>query len=76
MQLDFLENEHERRAFAFAVGVLALSIIAIIVFAVTGNSIIFYLFAVLAVVLGLYMAYHVSNPPKQQVAKQPRRRKQ
>ncbi len=76
MQFDFLENEHEKRAFAFALGVLVLSVIAIVVFAVTGNSIIFYLFAVLAVALGLYMAYHVSNPPKQQAAKQPRKKRQ
>ncbi len=75
MQFDFLQNEHEMRAFAFAVGVLALSILAIVAFAVSGSSWVFYVFAVLAIALGLYMAYHVSNPTRQQPAKQAGRKK-
>lgn len=66
MQFDFLQNEHETRAFTFSVGVVALSIIAIAAFALSGSGVVFYVFAILAILLGLYMAYHVSNPPKAQ----------
>lgn len=70
MQIDlsFLENEHESRAFMFSTGVIVLTIIAIIAFAVSGGSIIFYVFAVLAVALGLYMAYHISRSPREPLA--------
>lgn len=69
MQLDFIQNEHEMRAFTFSVGVVVLSVIAVILFALTGGSVFFYVFALLAIVLGFYMAWHISKPPSQTQAK-------
>ncbi|MDE1874380.1 MAG: hypothetical protein KGI04_04690 [Candidatus Micrarchaeota archaeon] len=68
MQIDlsFLENEHESRAFMLAVSGIALTIIALVAFALTGGSIIFYIVAVLAAAVELYMAYHISRPAMQQ----------
>lgn len=76
MQLDFsfLENQHEMQAFAFSLGVIVLSIIAIAAFVFSGGSAFFYLFAVLAVALGLYMAYHISKTPARAEEKNTRKK--
>jgi flagellar basal body-associated protein FliL len=77
MDLDFsfLENKHEAQAFMYSAGVIVLSVIAVVAFIVSGGGILFYVFAVLAVALGLYMAYHISKTPVQAAAA-PARRKQ
>jgi uncharacterized membrane protein YfcA len=62
MEFAFIENQHEARAFAFSLGVIILSALAVAFF-VYGNLVLFYLFAILAIGLGFYMAYHLSNPP-------------
>jgi uncharacterized membrane protein YfcA len=69
MQLDFIENEHEKRAFMFSVGVVVLSVIAVITFAFTGGSIFFYIFAAIAIIFGFYMAWHISRPYSQPQAR-------
>ncbi len=63
MQIDFLENDHEKRAFIFSLGVIVLTILAVAAFVLTGGSIIFYFFMVLELILGFYMVYHISNAP-------------
>ncbi len=63
LNFDFIENQHEMQAFAYSIGVIVLSIFAVAAFILSGSSIIFYAFAVLAVALGLYMAYHMSKTP-------------
>jgi 4-hydroxybenzoate polyprenyltransferase len=63
MQFDFLENEHEKTAFAFSVGVLVLTLLAILAFVFTGGSLIFYLFVALELGLGFYLIYHMSKAP-------------
>jgi positive regulator of sigma E activity len=77
MDLDFsfLENKHEAQAFMYSAGVIVLSVIAVVAFIVSGGGILFYVFAVLAVALGFYMAYHISKTPAQAAAA-PARRKQ
>ncbi len=64
LNLDFIENEHEKQAFMFSVGVIGLSVIAVLAFVFSGGSIFFYIFAILAVALGLYMSYHLSKTPE------------
>jgi len=59
----FLENRHEARAFAFSLGILLFSVLAIASFAIFGGGILFYLFALLAIAVGFYMAYHLSKAP-------------
>lgn len=63
MQMAFLENRHEARAFAFSLGVLVFSVLAIASFALFGGGVLFYVFAVLAIAVGFYMAWHLSNAP-------------
>ncbi|MDE1855461.1 MAG: hypothetical protein KGH57_04055 [Candidatus Micrarchaeota archaeon] len=77
MELDFsfLENQHESQAFMFSVGVVVLSILAVIAFVFSGGSLIFYVLAVVAVALGLYMAYHISKTPAQASGAQRRKQK-
>lgn len=62
MHFAFIENQHEARAFAFSIGVILLSVLAVAFF-ILGSVILFYVFAVLAIAVGFYMAYHLSNPP-------------
>ncbi|VVB77076.1 Uncharacterised protein [uncultured archaeon] len=64
MKFAFLENRYEGHAFVFSLGVLALSVLAIVSFVLTGGSILFYAFALLAIALGFYMAYHLSKSPE------------
>jgi hypothetical protein len=79
MDLDFsfLENEHEAQAFMYSAGVIVLSAMAVVAFIVSGGGggALFYTFAVLAVALGLYMAYHLSKTPVQSPAGPARRKK-
>jgi len=73
MELAFIENQHEMRAFAFSICVVLFSVFAVIAF-VFGNML-FYVFAVLAIATGFYMAYHLSKTPTgAEKAKAPRRR--
>ena len=76
MNLDFVENEHEMRAFGFAIGVIVLGGLAVTVFVILGSGIVFYVIALLALILGFYMAYHISRGPvrKTTVAKTRRSR--
>jgi uncharacterized membrane protein YfcA len=76
MRFDFIENEHEMRAFTFSVGVVVLSALAVIAFIFSGGSILFYIFAVLAILLGFYMAWHISNTPQAQAKPRGKRRRQ
>ena len=62
MKFDFMEDEHEMRAFIFSVGVVVFSVLAIIALVLSATEL-FYLLAVLAIALGIYMAYHVSKAP-------------
>jgi hypothetical protein len=64
MDFDFLENEHEKHAFAFSVGVIVLTILAIAAFVMTGGSLLFYLFVLLELALGFYLIYHMSKAPE------------
>ena len=63
MEFDFLENEHEKRAFIFCLAVIVLTILAVSAFVLTGGSLIFYFFIVLELVIGFYMVYHLSQSP-------------
>lgn len=77
LDFDFLENKHEMQAFMFSIGVIVLSVVAVIAFILSGGSVFFYIFAVLAVALGLYMAYHISKTPTQaRATPSPSRRRQ
>jgi disulfide bond formation protein DsbB len=62
MQLAFIESQHERQAFMFAVGIVALSVLAIGSF-LAAVMVLFYVFAALAIALGFYMSYHLSRTP-------------
>lgn len=57
-----LSFENEQTSMAFAFGVVAMSIIAIASF-FTGIIILFYVFAIIALALGFYMAYRISKEP-------------
>ena len=70
MQFDFMDNEHERRAFMFSIGVIALGVVSIIAYAISGSSIVFYVLAILAIVLGFYMTRHISKTPRAEEATQ------
>lgn len=75
MQFDFIENQHEMRAFTFSLGVVVLSVLAVIAFVFFGGStLLFYLFAVLAIALGFYMAWHISKTPTQAETKSTKKR--
>lgn len=54
-------EEHERISLMAAVGVVVLAIAAFVSFVLTGGSAIFYVFAVLALVVGFYMSYRISR---------------
>ena len=54
-------SEEERRLFTLAVGVVALSVISVIAFALTRGGVVFYVIALIALGLGLYMAYLLSR---------------
>ncbi len=61
-------SETEMKPLALAIAVLALSIIAIAAFVMTGGSAVFYITVVIALIAGFYMAYYVSRAeaaPKQ-----------
>lgn len=62
------------RAFTFSIGVIVLSGVAVILFVLTGGSWIFYVFALLAIALGFYMAWHISQAPAQTPAKSTRKK--
>ncbi len=81
MQFAFIDNKHEMQAFTFSIGVVVLSIIAVVSFALQVMAL-FYAFAVLAIALGFYMAYHLSKAPAQSArarqaapARKPRKRR-
>ncbi len=54
-------EEHEKKPFMLSGAVVILSLIAIIVFFVIGAGVLFYLIALVAIVLGIYLAYHISD---------------
>lgn len=62
MQLNF-ENQHEARAFALASGVILLGFLAVAAFILFGGGVLFYVFAVFAIAVGFYMAFHLSKAP-------------
>ncbi len=63
MQFAFLENRHEARAFAYSLGVILLSVLAVAAFILFGGGTVFYALAALAIAVGFYMAYHLSRTP-------------
>ncbi len=65
MQFDFIENQHEAQAFLYSIGIIVLSLLSVVSFVIAGGGIVFYFFAVLAIGLGFYMAYHLSRAPSQ-----------
>ena len=76
MQMAFIGNRHEARALAFSLGILIFSVLAIVSFILSGAGIVFYLFALLAIAVGFYMAYHLSKAPAEAAkAKRKRARK-
>lgn len=54
-------EEHEKKPFYLSGAVVIMSLIAIIVFFVLGAGLLFYLIALVAIVLGIYLAYHISD---------------
>lgn len=65
MQLDFIQNQHEMRAFSFAVGVVVLTVLALLALILNGGGILFYIIAAITIILGFYMAWHIANAPEQ-----------
>lgn len=59
-------SSKEKLAIGLAVGIVALSAISIGTFVLTGGSTIFYIVAVIAVVLGFYINYHLSKVEQEQ----------
>ncbi|MDE1828083.1 MAG: hypothetical protein KGH65_02915 [Candidatus Micrarchaeota archaeon] len=62
-------SDKEKLAIGLAVGMVALSAISIGTFIVTGGSTIFYIVAIVAVVLGFYINYHLSKVEQEQPAR-------
>lgn len=60
-------NDEEKRSLAFAGGILLFSAVAIIAFFLK-ISIVFYVCAILAIGMGLYMAYNLSRPQASQAS--------
>ncbi len=54
-------SDYERRNFFLAIGMFILGIITILSFAYTGSSGIFVFFAIITIIVGLYMALRISN---------------
>lgn len=54
----------DRAPMYMSIAVVVLTILAIIAFALSGGSIEFYLIALIAIVVGFFMAYYVSKPEK------------
>lgn len=67
-------SESEKNSLYAAIGVLVLSILAIISFFYLGSSIVFYILAVLAIVFGFYMLRRVSLEAKQAQAVKPKKK--
>ncbi len=61
-------EEHEKKPFMLAVLVVALSVIAIVAFFATAAGLLFYAVAIIAIVVGLYLALHISNEAKTNLA--------
>lgn len=67
-------EEHEKRPFMLSGLVVLLSVIAIVLFFVTSAGILFYIVALVAIVLGLYLAYHIAQEAKTRKAAESRPR--
>ena len=70
-------EEHEKKPFMLAALVVVLSIVAIVAFFAFGGGLLFYAIAIIAIVIGAYLALHISNEAKANqanVAKKNRRK--
>ncbi len=65
-------EEHEKRPFMLSGLVVLLSLIAIVLFFVTNAGILFYIVALVAIILGIYLAYHIAQEAKMRKTTQPR----
>ncbi len=63
MQFDFMDDERERKGFMLAIGVIILGIVSIAAFMIFGNSLIFYVIAIVTLAVEFYMARHISRSP-------------
>ncbi len=76
LQWDFLEDPKELFAFASALGVVIFSIISVIAFAAGGGaSILFWIFAVITMLLILNLVFHIYRNETQQKETVPRPKK-
>jgi len=66
-------SSKEKLAIGLALGIVALSIISIGTYIVTGGSTIFYIVAVIAVALGFYINYHLSKVEQDQPSRKARK---
>lgn len=63
-------DQNERISVVAALAVVAFTICAFVTFIYGGGGVLFYLFAVLAIIVGAYMSYRISQEAKQ-MAKAP-----
>ncbi len=56
-----LSPEQEKQLILVAVGVVVCTVLAIIVFIINAGAILFYLFAIIAIILGFYLSYNLSR---------------
>ncbi|MGB9732692.1 MAG: hypothetical protein ACP5P2_01230 [Candidatus Micrarchaeia archaeon] len=54
-------SQADRNALYLSSSVIALTIVAIAVFVVSGGSYLFYLIAIITIILGFYMSYYISK---------------
>ncbi len=54
----------EKKSLVIAIGIVVLTIVAFLAF-VYGGGVLFYIIALIAIILGFYMAYRVSKEGKQ-----------
>ena len=66
-------GEEERHPFIVSIVVIVLAILAIAAFIISGGSVFFYIFALLALIAGIYLAYVI---PKEAVTKESVQQKQ
>ena len=68
-------SETEKRSLMTAIGVIFLSIVAVVAFVLTGGGALFYAIAVIVIALAFYMAYRISQEGVQETKKRGQSRK-
>ncbi len=71
-----LLSDYEKQNLFIAIATLFLGIITILSYMYTGAGVIFFIFAVITVIVGLYMALRISNEKEVLVANEKKTKKQ